>query len=278
MHLRDGKYWQESIWRRGKVTTRYLGLDCPHMRDLARLDDLAREEDRARREEARAERRRHEAALSRSKQTAEIIDILAIIAVNAAGYHKPRRHRWRKIRMRIIESPKATEAQARKRVRDLVKGIGRLAEDPGRLAKRRPLVDELRDIGEAHPAVLIDECNGDLARIVIETYGQGPFADAGCPEWWEAVVARTRQLRAELIAGSPSAAVGMMADVAVVAWLEFWLASEEHRQAGEDGRPSAALERRLTWCQMRYTRALRSVEELRRLTAARRTPATSLTG
>jgi hypothetical protein len=105
----------------------------------------------------------------------------------------------------------------------------------------------------------------DLARLAEKTFLERV---AGSPEMGKKVARKMASLRAELCGADPTPALRLAVEAAALAWLDFYIAQLMQAMAQKDGVPRR-LDRRLGWTQARYTRALSTVETIRRLTRPR---------
>jgi hypothetical protein len=98
----NGRYYTRSIWRDGRVHREYVGKGA--MAELAALADLIeRDERRKVRQQKREAQERVKADIQALETPLNTMDYICQMAMMAAfelaGYHRPKRWRWRKRRV-----------------------------------------------------------------------------------------------------------------------------------------------------------------------------------
>jgi hypothetical protein len=105
--------------------------------------------------------------LAEVRERVELVDTLTTGCLAAAGFHRPRRYRWRKRRMIEIEyNPPATLAAEAKEI------ANSLSEHP-KTAMRRALIIRLEEIGKISPQAVLEATNGDLFQLLIYIFAGG---------------------------------------------------------------------------------------------------------
>jgi hypothetical protein len=253
---RKNGYLYRSVRRGNLVKTEYLGrgeaAELVEKLDAADLE-ARRAELADRRQRERSERETFREACGRASG----IDRLVDLGLEAAGFHRPQRHSWRRRRetMGVALASIAAGPEVRDRIRELSKLV-REKDDRAALA-------ELRRLAGRHPGDLVEVLHADLARLLEGNY---VAAVAGAKDVELALGAQLRSLREELLAGSESAALRLAVEAAAYRWLDHWWAE---LPASKGQAVSAALERRRNWAHRRLLQALAAVERIRRLTRPR---------
>jgi len=228
---------REAVELAGDVETQRTSLRA----DRGRLDDALR-----------AERGRAEAADALLTEWHRAVEGVFLGVMAAAGYHRHKRQ-WRRKRMNAQERA-AVEA----RMNDV---LGRIAAgDPTEL----PFVEAaFAGAGDA----LTKTFGGDLAARVVEGYtdrvaGKNLFRR-------QAVARELARVRADLEGEDPSPTVRLLAEHAAGCWLAYHEATltAQKFDAMAGGREADYFLKRQGAAQRRFLRAVRSLEQVRKLTA-----------
>ncbi len=265
--IKDGKYYQISYRLGGRVHTSYIGAAAGWFGSLTR--EMANEHEtmvRERREWRAARRIERQAAaddLAEVRERVALVDTLTTGCLAAVGLHRPRRYRWRKRRMIEIEyNPPANLADE---AREIVKSL----DEKPKSAMRRALINRLEEIGKTSPQAVLGETNGDVFQLLIYIFA-GKLEET-TPDLAIGLECKLRLVLEGLIGDSQNTALRLAAEVATFAYLEVWmanLAAENHMRNNEPIHP--ALDRRQTFTQRRFLRALESVEQIRAPTRPKR--------
>jgi len=169
--IKDGKYYQYSYRLGGQVHTRYVGAATGWFGSFTKA--MAHEHEtmvRERREWRSARRAARQAGaddLAEVRERVGLVDTLTTGCLAAAGFHRPRRYRWRKRRMIEIEyNPPTTLAAEAKEI------AKSLSEHP-KTAMRRALIIRLEEIGKISPQAVLEATNGDLFQLLIYIFAGG---------------------------------------------------------------------------------------------------------
>ena len=270
----------EKVRQGGRVVSRYVAAG-----DLAReLGQLAAEEAeqrRAEREQLRAWRERLDARSQSLRQAAELAGRIAGWWLEAHGFHRPGRHRWRRragpwrvvarigaaseVRMPLeIPAPVGSCRHLPLADHDVVRRAR--SGDPGALPALRALF--ARD-----PAGLL-RCYGDLVATDLEAAADRIAGD-DLPRR-EALPVRLAALVRDLEGDDPGPAVALLARQVALCWLDRHdLEIHYHvaRVQGESLAKAVALERLRRGASRRYLRAIATLEGVRRLQAPGPAPA-----
>jgi hypothetical protein len=273
MTLKNGRYYQKSIWRNGRCVTEYVGSGefgaLMHAADL-----LIADEERARREEIR--RGEHEQAVARQAQREarqalgkrlDFIDCImagyyrrigktveAILAT--LGYHRHARGRWRR-RRKPMSNPLATASVA-----ELVK----LARECDRIT-----LGELSYRADERLYETVEALGGDLGRTIVEPMllNLNLGTDTGFYSHKEGVAAKLAIMRQELAPYGSSIAEELLAERAALCWLNVQFMEIDRidllQQTKPDYRKIAMIDQCLSRAQARFTQALIALAKIRRL-------------
>jgi hypothetical protein len=217
MALIRGKYYQRSVRRNGRIITLFYGAD-DDARFLAGLDVLFRQERDEARQEARAlndeQRRRYEA----ERDFSAAIRGLLVIYLEAGGFRRQQRRRWRRRRMgpmQALPTPRDDEA-IRAEMRELVARVG----------EHRDLaaVDRLAALAKEHPQTAREVIRCDLPRFCRENFASNLFTDEQdhAPSR-NGFIARMEMKVKELCGEDPSEEVRCCAEVAAYEWGYHWM-------------------------------------------------------
>lgn len=113
----------------------------------------------------------------------------------------------------------------------------------------------------------IEESRGNLAEMAAANFLR---VFASNSQLQANIDRKMSALRKELVDGSSSTAVHLAAEAAVLAWIDFYCATIS--QTSTQDRPTGVpprLDRRVTWTQGRYLKALVTVERIRHLSRPR---------
>ncbi len=144
-----------------------------------------------------------------------------------------------------------------------------LSEHP-KTAMRRALIIRLEEIGKISPQAVLEATNGDLFQLLV--YIQGGDIEKRWPALAIGLEWKLRLVLDALIGDSKNTALHLAAEVATWAYVEVWYANmaAEINMASDSMCISPELERRQTFTQKRFLRALSTVEEIRALTRPKR--------
>jgi hypothetical protein len=283
----DKRYYIQSVRVGGRVTSKYLGSGeraelCALIAALRRnheRDALAeiRAEERDLRESLRERRRAERAALRAAVAQREAdlapwltmfarVEALTHRALYEAGWHRPRRQ-WRRRRSLMSKSKVGASKAGPPAKRGHPAGaVAPEPRSPSDISKALDKVigKELRRQFDIH--VAIDQCNGDLGRLVLRAVVRD--LESVPPHARAEVLAHVDRL-AEELAGGPDAdpLMQLVARRAALAWLE--LHALELSAAVDTPHLSAKeLGCRMRWsvqASRRFHQAVRSVATVRRL-------------
>ena len=116
----------------------------------------------------------------------------------------------------------------------------------------------------------IQTAAGEAATLELAELAEFVFAQAvsnKSAKTRDKLTAKLRALRAELAGPDPSPALRLAVEAAAICWADRWVL--ELRAAQHPLGTSAALDRRRTWSQRRFSQALQTVEKVRRLARPR---------
>jgi hypothetical protein len=250
-----GRY-QHSVRINGRVTTRYYGGGDDGQL-FAAMDLLIRHERNEARQQAREldeeQRRLHQAERDRS----ETVRQLVALNLEAAGFHRQGRHRWRRKRRMstALSVSSAADAPTRARLLVLLKEVREKV--PGALK-------ELRAIALSHPELVVTETFGDLVKLAMGSAVLSTFKDDDALQ--ECLQAQIRFKLAELAGENPSPIRKVVVETAVFDWVVFWHVSTLI-EANHSLQMSRAWLRRQNDA---HRRLMRSLRELAQIEAAER--------
>jgi len=247
----------------GQVHTIYLG----RWGALADEHEAIIQERREWRAARRAERQAAAEELAEVRERVELVESVTTACLAAVGYHRPKRYRWRRARMIQIEHD---TGDLIREASDLVKAI----YDAPKPAAAGPSMARLREIARLSPAAVVGATNGDLFRfsmgLVTRALTTNPKTGRRSP-LGISIEARLMEVLTSLTGDNPSPALRLAAESATYAYLEHWLSNLSAAMArADDEAIHPALDRRQTFTQRRFLRALSTVEEIQALTRPKR--------
>jgi len=269
---RDGRvYYQQSVRRGGKVTSKYVasGMFACDLHAMDRsIKDRKRIQRHVRLADARERRKANDLLRANVKSLGDRLHSQALPVVSffdrsgamvnrfleAAGYHRHHRGNWRQRRGAIVSAE-----LARARISEIV----RLAREGDRMA--------LGEVALRAPDWMLEKAvdgEGYLDDIV-ETCMVNRFVESR--EQREAVAARAALMRMELAPTGSSPIVELLATRAVVCWLHVQSLEMDLdalmglKDTPETARKVELIDRRLSRAQSRYVQALTAIAKVKRL-------------
>jgi hypothetical protein len=258
MVLVKGRYYQHTVCINGRVTLQYYGkgeearlLAADHALIRAALEIECRE--------AKDLDDQQQEFYESARDRGTIMRGLVEIYLQASGYHRPQRRRWRRARrMGEMQAASAVDDNAiRAEMKALVKAIG---------AKRDvAAVDRLRALARDHPqaAAVAIYCN--LPRHARDFLASSVMDRPQDERERHALVARMEMMAADLAGDSPSPAVRACAEAAAYEWVSHWLLmlSLSTRDAFRVEHPRTTMRRTASLKRLMY--ALKTVEQIKAL-------------
>jgi hypothetical protein len=273
--IKGHAYYTKSFRRAGRVTSRSVGGGELAVL-MARMDRVDREEAEAlRAERSRARATAKAEAQARRDALKALRDRLAAVdhavagryrrlgraaeaTLEALGYHKADRSRWR--RRRTMGSELAKSVAVRLAMGG-ARELARLVREADRSELERLACAAHRDLYDLAEG-------GDLAEVALWMLAQ-TLGDGWGESEKEAIRARVATLKLELAPGGASIPEQLLAERAAVCWLEVQLLAMSRADAlnrtDVDYRGAEGLDRWLSRAQARFERALTSLAKVRRL-------------
>jgi hypothetical protein len=249
---KDGRYYQRSVRRNGRVVSEYYGSGAAAVAVWI-MDGEAREARREAQAAARAAEAEERRLFSEERTLGRSVRLLVECGIEGMGYAKYDRHQWRRRRMKTDLAcrgeadpgpPTATEIRA---LAEKVK-----AKEPGSY-------QQFREVAARYPAEVVASLRLDLANLARETLAAKALAGNGAHE-----IALLTQMRliAEGLAGpNPGLALQLAAAEAAWCWALRWsLACCQAKRGIETSTPAQL--RRAAAASREYLRALKVCQRM----------------
>jgi hypothetical protein len=256
------RYYYRSIRQSGRVVSEYVGAGADI--DLIAAYETA---ERDRREMAAADWRSERARLvAQDRAQAERFDqveVLARLALEAAGYHRHHRGEWRRRRMSDqIQTPAPVKDPPPPATVDELRAVLAQAQKGDESALPR-----LRELFRADPARMIALCHGELARFA-EDAAINRMAGRNLA-FREAMVQKLAALRVELAGPEASPAERLLAERVALCWLDChdWEIRHNSAMQGEGltFRQAEHWQKMRDHAHRRYLQALKTLATVKKL-------------
>jgi hypothetical protein len=257
--VHDGRYYQKSIRRDGRVMNQYFGCTL-WAYEQCRLDQVERAKCERRRRENRKTAETERNAYEIERRRGESLRTLTTIGLQSLGFVRYQRGYWTRRRMRTLPRPALTAEQEKGVRAEIHNAVDRVWNGEFGAA------GELTRLADRHPEIVADSLCTDLAyHAQKRLLGEG---DDRAKQGRE-LMALMALIAAELAGENPSPARRLTAEVAGFAYGEFWLLTLVAAHEGVASQSAQAVKRR-TAAQKRFLQAVKTVSQIAALERPKR--------